>query len=570
MAKKKKEKAGVMPERIFAQVSPRSIGGLSMFDALGEINVDTVDNFQSERDVIDEASNLLGKAGFEVLQVNNLTINIAGSRDKYEKAFGRTLYTEERPVIKGGAEEDEATFIDCEETSLPGLITVDGTDFEDVIEGVAIEEPNYFMAPSAYPPAEDYWHLRVPAGISLGTNADKAHRAGTTGKSIRVSMVDSGHYKHPFFTKRGYRVAPVTLGPGASDPAKDEVGHGTGESANIFAVAPDVELLPVKMSFVNSTGAFNAAVGLNPDIITCSWGSSVCSGPLSAAKQALAAAVSSAWASGIVVIFSAGNGHAGFPAQHPDTIAAGGVYMDEDGSLTTSDYSSGFMSPIYSGRRVPDLCGLVGMQPRAMYIMLPLEPGDQIDQGNSGGSHPNGDETANDDGWAAFSGTSAAAPQLAGAAALIKQSCDRLSPSQVRDVLQRTARDVTTGTTNSVCGSKQTATSGPDQATGEGLVDAYKATLLAKIRCLRRLPTRRPRPQPRRPEVGPIRRPRPEPRGPEPRPIRRRPRPEPIRPIHYELEELSLESQVEGLTDEEAEALEEMVVKSEIDLEDLE
>ena len=40
----------------------------------------------------------------------------------------------------------------------------------------------------------------------------------------------------------------------------------------------------------------------------------------------------------------------------------------------------------------------------------------QIDVGNAGGTHPNGDETANNDGWAAFSGTSAAAPQLAGVA----------------------------------------------------------------------------------------------------------------------------------------------------------
>ena len=41
---------------------------------------------------------------------------------------------------------------------------------------------------------------------------------------------------------------------------------------------------------------------------------------------------------------------------------------------------------------------LVGMRPRAIYIMLPLEPGDAIDTGNSGGSHPNGDETGPKDG----------------------------------------------------------------------------------------------------------------------------------------------------------------------------
>ena len=79
------------------------------------------------------------------------------------------------------------------------------------------------------------------------------------------------------------------------------------------------------MSFVNSIGGFNAAVGLGPDIITCSWGSSIRFGPLSAARQALAAAIAAAVAAGIVVVFSAGNGHFGFPGQHPDVISAGGV-----------------------------------------------------------------------------------------------------------------------------------------------------------------------------------------------------------------------------------------------------
>ena len=37
------------------------------------------------------------------------------------------------------------------------------------------------------------------------------------------------------------------------------------------------------------------------------------------------------------------------------------------------------------------------------------------------------------------------APQLAGICALVKQACPRLSPSRVRDILRKTARDVTTG-----------------------------------------------------------------------------------------------------------------------------
>src|SRR6266700_6453467 len=47
--------------------------------------------------------------------------------------------------------------------------------------------------------------------------------------------------------------------------------------------------------------------------------------------------------------------------------------------LLASDYASAFDSKIYSGRHVPDFCGLVGMLPHANYIMLPIPPGCQID-----------------------------------------------------------------------------------------------------------------------------------------------------------------------------------------------
>ena len=168
--------------------------------------------------------------------------------------------------------------------------------------------------------------------------------------------------------------------------------------------------------------------------------------------------------------------------------------MDSDESLRASDYASGFTSPIYAGRKCPDLSGLVGMRPSAAYIMLPLEPGDSIDTGSAGGTHPSKDETASNDGWAAFSGTSAAAPQLAGVAALIKQACSRLNPATVRTVLMSTARDVTTGSCNPAAG-PNAAGPGFDLATGAGLVDAYKAVQNARRRCIRlTLPTTLKRP----------------------------------------------------------------------------
>lgn len=472
---------GPLPPILYANASPRSIGGTSLFDTPRPPTAGDAMAFASEEAVIRSATARLQAAGFSVLGISPHAINIAAPPELYEQVFGATLVTEERDVIKGGQVEDTATFVECPDTDLPGLIPTAGSGLNDVLEGVAIEEPIYFME-SAFAPTKEYWHLDVPGDVAAGLNAEKAHRRGYTGKNVKVVMVDSGWYRHPYFTKRGYRSSPVVLGPAAADPTSDESGHGTGESANLFAVAPDVDFTMVKVNFVNSVGAFNTAVALGPDIISNSWGSSIPNGPLSATNLTLATAVANAWASGIVVVFSAGNGHWGFPGQHPDIISAGGVFMDDDESLRASDYASGFASNIYAGRNVPDLSGLVGMRPGAEYIMLPVEPGDSIDVGNAGGTHPGGDETTEKDGWAAFSGTSAAAPQLAGVAALMRQACNRLTPAQIRSMMMSTATDVTAGTNHP--NFSNVAVTGYDLATGAGLADADKSVLRARLACL--------------------------------------------------------------------------------------
>ena len=475
------QRNGGFPEVVFAQASPRSVGGASLFDAGGLVTASSALDYTSEPSVIRAAVERLQAAGFEILQVSSTTINIAAPPSVYEQAFGTRLVIEERPVTKEFGEESTATFIDTPDTDMVGLISTAGSPLSDVLEGVAIEEPVYFHAESAFAPTVPYWHLRVPGDVALATNADPAHRRGVTGKNVKVVMVDSGWYRHPYFSARGYRFSPPVLGPGATGADVDENGHGTGESANAFAVAPDIDFTMVKFHFANSTGAFNAAAALDPQVISCSWGHDIRSGPLAAAHQALAAAVAAAVAAGIVVVFSAGNCQFGFPGQHPDVVSAGGVYMDRKGMLKATAYTSGFASRVYASRKVPDVSGLVGEPPRAAYIMLPVPAGCAIDRDLGGASHPDKDETATDDGWAAFSGTSAAAPQVAGVCALLRQACPGLDPSKVREILMKTARDVTAGTN---C---QGEKAGPDHdlATGAGLVDAHRAVLEAELSCLK-------------------------------------------------------------------------------------
>ncbi len=474
-----------VPPVVYAEASVRSVGGTSLFSEEAPVTRETVPGFYSEPGLVGVAAAQLRGAGFEVLQARRTTVTIAAPAALYEEVFGTRVVAEERETLKYYGRNATATFLECPDTDVPGLIDPAGSCLLETIEGVALNEPVYPQT-SATPPSPGYWHLDVPEGVSRGIGADEAHGAGFTGRGVRVVMVDTGWYRHPFFARHAYTATGAVLGPGATDPDRDEDGHGTGESANLFAVAPGAELTMVKMNFANPAGAIKAAIALGPDVISCSWATSKANPPLSASDQATTAAVAEAARRGIIVVFAAGNRFWGFPGQHPDVISVGGVFLRPDGSLRASNYASGFRSRLYPGRNVPDVCGLVGQRPYGRYIVLPVQPGGKADKTSSGPGHPDLDETAEDDGWAVFSGTSAAAPQLAGVCALMKQAFPALSPAQAREILMRSARDVTQGRCGEVwpvdgpegAGGHEAAP-GPDLATGAGLANPSRAVEMA-------------------------------------------------------------------------------------------
>ena len=110
--------------------------------------------------------------------------------------------------------------------------------------------------------------------------------------------------------------------------------------------------------------------------------------------------------------------------------------------------------------------------------MLPVQPGSQLDGDLATGKpFPNGDQTQKTDGWGVFSGTSAAAPQVAGVCALLKQKHPSLSPLEIKQALLASARDCPQGRANPLSneGVALAATAGTDGATGHGLVDAAAA-----------------------------------------------------------------------------------------------
>ncbi|WP_407519776.1 S8 family serine peptidase [Methylobacterium oryzisoli] len=345
------------------------------------------------------------------------------------------------------------------------------------IDFAYVPRPVEYFGTSFLPPMEDNYHLRLEA-VSHAMNAAKCHRRGWTGRGVKVAMVDSGFARHPYLDRAGYNIVRLS-GPDAGNAEKDDSGHGTGESANVLAIAPDVILICVKQGS-SAAGDLETAISENPDIITCSWGWSIDNANKNALKTNdpnmfnelvdIETIVADVISRGTVACFSGGNGHLSFPACLPQVLAIGGAMIKDDGQVEASNYASSFESKLYPERKVPDFCGVVGSATKSKdgtlpgHIMLPVPPGSSLDGENfspkRGGL-----------GWGIFSGTSAAAPQVAGVVALMKSISPKLRPDQVRQILKSTAFDVKTG--KSAMG--VAATDGPDLATGAGLVDAFQA-----------------------------------------------------------------------------------------------
>jgi subtilisin family serine protease len=479
-----------VPESILGYVSVQ--GARSVFGQPTGPLPDLSEAYRAENADRDQVRRNLEESEFTVYAESPLGFAVVGSPAAFEDLTGGTVEAKERLMQAEGGRVRYVTHLDIVGDRQPETLSVAYAESEAAkIDGVLLERPRIAMEmfPSPIPPSSPKFHLSVPADVSTLLSASEAHRQGFSGDDVLVAMPDSGFFRHPYFIGRHYAVRkPITVVPG-TNPNRDPHGHGTGESANVFAVAPGAVLQPIRASnsagdLVGAIGGFLRAKDLNPKIITNSWGGD---GPFppdgdpDEFDRAFALEILDTIERGILVVFSAGNSHFSIEPQVPGVLAAGGVHMSTTLESRASNYASGYQSPWFDGVTVPTVCGLVGLRPRAQYIMLPVPPGSPLDVGESEPStvpfDPTDDGTAPNDGWALFSGTSAAAPQLAGAAALILGVRPDLEPAQVIEALSETAIDITTGSCHPRFNNP--ATVGHDLATGRGLVNAAAAVKYA-------------------------------------------------------------------------------------------
>lgn len=472
------------PKRVNVEVLlPAAEGGLSALSSEETISCSNIEAFRPHRAAPDITARRLIDLGFKVVALSSHGISLAATPSLFTRTFGTKLDVRSIHRVQCGRPMRERSFYapaDDATWELPARL-------KGVIEGAYIQRPAIYCE-SPLPPNVGYFHLKVPADVAMLTRASAVHQQGITGRGVKVVMIDSGFFNHRYYQSNNLS-ASVVLTDNALNPEDDSNGHGTAQAANLFATAPGISFVMVKQGLTEASPAFQTAMDLGPDIIVCSWCFDLAGG--SPGRRHLPAVPSDlkrlemliveAVSRGICVVCAAGNGQVAFPAMHPTVIAAGGAFVEPDLKVRASDLASAFDSRPFPGRHVPDLCGFVGMRPAGVYIMLPTQPGSDLDRSNSArGPFPAGDLTVPGDGWVVTSGTSAAAPQIAGVCALLKQKRPSLTPQQMRQALIAGAADCSRGSANpdSNEGVAMQSGAGPDGATGHGIVNAAASVAL--------------------------------------------------------------------------------------------
>ena len=289
------------------------------------------------------------------------------------------------------------------------------------------------------------------------TNTAAAHAAGFTGQGITIGVVDSGiNRNHPTLAGRVTYNLNYVSSPPNNLSVDDVVGHGTAVSQIIAGkpfgvwpggVAPGANLVSARIiadkppvdDGSGNGNQVNGALGLAPihrdlinrgaRIMNNSWGGLYWTNP--AATAPIAGEYRDfIFANDGLVVFATGNES----KANPSDMAALPSQPGTGGSLPAADLMRGWLAVAALDTDNPtqlanysNACGL------AMHYCL-VAPGKVVTTGtNDGPTSPT---------YWNWSGTSLAAPQVSGAAALVWQAFPYFNNDLVRQTLLGTATDL--------------------------------------------------------------------------------------------------------------------------------
>ncbi len=294
-------------------------------------------------------------------------------------------------------------------------------------------------------------------------NAIAAWQQGATGKGVAIAIIDTGiDSDNPEFSGR---ILPTSRDVAGNRGIEQEDDHGTNvalvaaaarNNSGVVGIAYDADLLvlrgdsPGSCADVSDDGSTNCnlrdadiatgieyAIDNGAKIINLSLGGG-------SPSQAVRTAVQRAVSAGVVVVVSAGNDGSG----SPDTFAQGLANVGVGGVLIVGSVDEGRNISSFSNRAGTFVSSFITA--RGERICCVYENGALKTETDNTGTFV-----------FLFSGTSFAAPQVAGAAALLFQAFPNLTGQQVVELLLQSAADA--------------GATGDDDIYGKGILDIAAA-----------------------------------------------------------------------------------------------
>lgn len=473
-------------EEVTFTVAPRTRSGRSLQEYRGRIAVLPEDEFEGLRPDDNAVANvryMLEQLGFDVLRVGRFGISARGPAALVADVLGSELQVMALPHAPQTRAMATSLLGDAGQIPAPDQLFVmpAGSMSLRTRIGNHLDSFHFTPPPELFTPVSS----QAPAVTWQAIGANELRQAlrvpagGPTGAEVRVGIVDTGFFAHPYYLPFNIsRTRIVTSG----DPQRDDVGHGTAILFNLVSIAPDAEITAFALSDPPQDSLESAFDEHQCRVISCSWG-----WDREAVSPVLEASVRDLAHHGAIILFAAGNGQYAWPGSMPDVLSVGGVYSNpSSGALEVSNFASGFLSTQYPGRVVPDICGLCGQVPKGIYILMPTRPGSQLDRDHGGTAYApygQGDDTTKTDGWVGASGTSSATPQVAGVVALMLEAASRagktLEAAQVRNLLAETCTPILHGRNALGISASPNV---PNPATGYGLVNVD--AVLTRMRAL--------------------------------------------------------------------------------------
>lgn len=287
--------------------------------------------------------------------------------------------------------------------------------------------------------------------MQLLVRSPRANSLGFTGQGQAVAVLDTGvDYTVSELGGAAFPNAKVVGGTNTADNTadpKDCAGHGTSVAAIIAGtagIAPDAKIVAVKVFAGCEEFAFDSDILAGIDFaisnqakfsiaaINMSLGADIAGdtslGFCDSAEPQFASAVNAARAAGMAVVVAAGNSGTSnalsSPACVSGAVSVGAVYSQQIDHVDWGICQDGPIQPDTPTCFSSSNTNLSLLAPGAFWNVV-----------TAGGS------------LQSFSGTSAAAPAVAGAVAVLKQARPTLSPAGLASVLEATGKPVRTPAT---------------------------------------------------------------------------------------------------------------------------